>query len=146
MPARNEEIENAKEEGIEFKFLTQPIEFLSDENGNVKAIKCINMKLGEPDESGRKRPIPIENSEYIIECDTVVVAIGQRPNPLLPHTIKDLNLGKIGNIQVDPQTMETSLKGIFAGGDIASGAATVIEAMGEGKIAAKSIDRYLGGL
>lgn len=143
MPARKDEIENAKEEGIKFKFLIQPIEFLGDEDGYVNGIRCIKMQLDKPDESGRRKPVPIDGSEHIIECDTVVIAIGQRPNPLLPQRIKGLKLGKIANIEVNHETMETSVPGVFAGGDIVSGAATVIEAMGQGKIAAKAIAKYL---
>jgi glutamate synthase (NADPH/NADH) small chain len=142
MPARAEEIEHAKEEGIIFKLLTNPIEFIGDEKGKLKAVKCIKMKLGEPDESGRRRPIPIKDSEYVIKIDTALVAIGQSPNPLIPQSFKKLKIEKWGNIKTDEKG-RTSLPGIFAGGDIATGAATVILAMGAGKKAARSIDKYL---
>jgi glutamate synthase (NADPH/NADH) small chain len=142
MPARNEEIHHAKEEGVIFKLLTNPIEFIGDENGKVKAVKCIEMKLGEPDESGRRRPIPIHNSEFIIEIDTALVAIGQSPNPLVPESFKELETEKWGNLKVD-EDGQTTVPGVFAGGDIATGAATVILAMGAGKKAARAIDKYL---
>jgi glutamate synthase (NADPH/NADH) small chain len=142
MPARAEEIEHAKEEGIIFKLLTNPIEFIGDEKGKLKAVKCIKMKLGEPDESGRRRPIPIKDSEYVIKIDTALVAIGQSPNPLIPQSFKKLKIEKWGNIKTD-ENGKTSLPDIFAGGDIATGAATVILAMGAGKKAARSIDKYL---
>jgi glutamate synthase (NADPH/NADH) small chain len=143
MPARIEEIENAKEEGIKFKLLTAPIRFIPDEKGFVKEIECIQMELGEPDESRRRRPIPKKGSEFVIKADTVIVAIGQSPNPLIPHAMPLLKLGKQGNIMVDTETMMTSIPGIFAGGDIVTGADTVISAMGAGKKAAVAIDKYL---
>jgi glutamate synthase (NADPH/NADH) small chain len=142
MPARAEEIEHAKEEGIKFKLLTNPIEFIGDKNGRLKAVKCLKMKLGEPDESGRRRPIPIKNSEFTIEIDTALVAIGQSPNPLIPQSFKDLKIEKWGNIKTDDNG-KTSVPGVFAGGDIATGAATVILAMGAGKRAARAINEYL---
>ncbi|RLF41779.1 MAG: glutamate synthase (NADPH), homotetrameric [Thermoplasmata archaeon] len=142
MPAREEEIEHAKEEGVEFKLLTNPIRFIGDERGNLKAVECIRMKLGEPDESGRRRPIPIEGSEFKIDIDTALIAIGQSPNPLIPQVMKDLKLGRKGNIEID-EMGRTNIPGIFAGGDIATGAATVILAMGAGKKAAKAIHEYL---
>jgi len=142
MPARNEEIHHAKEEGVIFRLLTNPIEFVGDDKGILKSVKVIKMKLGEPDESGRRRPIPIPNSEETINIDTALVAIGQSPNPLIPQTVKDLKIAKWGNIEVD-EDGQTSIPGIFAGGDIATGAATVILAMGAGKKAARAIDKYL---
>ena len=143
MPARKEEYENAKEEGIEFHFLTQPIRFIGDDHGYLKGIEVQKMQLGEPDESGRRRPVPVVGSETIMEFDTAIVAIGQKPNPLLTSTMPELKLGKSGIIIVDPQTCQTNIEGIFAGGDITTGAATVISAMGAGKKAAHSIMKYL---
>lgn len=143
LPARREEVEHAKEEGIKFAFLTSPVEIISDDNGWVKAMKCIRYELGEPDASGRRRPIPIEGSEYIMEVDTVVVAIGQGPNPLVPRTTKGLEITPKGNIVADPATGATSKPGVFAGGDVVTGAATVILAMGAGRTAAKAIHEYL---
>jgi len=142
MPARIEEIHHAKEEGVIFKLLTNPVEFIGDEKGKLKSVKCIKMKLGEPDESGRRRPIPIPNSEFTIEIDTALVAIGQNPNPLVPRSFKELKTEKWGNLKVD-EDGQTTVPGVFAGGDIATGAATVILAMGAGKQAARSIDKYL---
>ncbi len=142
MPARLEEIENAEEEGIKFKFLTTPVRFLSDESGWVKGMECIAMRLGEPDESGRRRPIPIEGSEFVMNVDTVVIAIGQTPNPIIQRTTKGLKTTRWGTIVVNEKTGKTSKKGVYAGGDVVSGAATVISAMGAGKRAARSIHRY----
>jgi len=142
MPARNEEIEHAKEEGIEFMFLTNPTEIIGDENSWVKGMKCIKMKLGEPDESGRRRPIPIPGSEFPLDVDMVIIGCGQSPNPLVPEATKGLKTAKWGNIIVD-ENGRTSLKKVWAGGDIASGGATVIAAMGEGKIAAADIHKFL---
>lgn len=143
MPARVEEVERAEEEGVNCIILTNPVRFIGNENGWVTGIECIQMELGEPDESGRRRPVPIPGSEFEIPIDTVVVAIGQGPNPLLLETIEGLALNKKGYIAADPQTGATSLPGVFAGGDIVTGAATVISAMGAGKRAARSIDLYL---
>ncbi|MFN4227594.1 MAG: NADPH-dependent glutamate synthase [Candidatus Ratteibacteria bacterium] len=143
MPARKEEYENALEEGIKFIFLVQPLEIIGDEKGYVKFVKVIHNKLGEPDESGRRKPVPIEGSEEVIPFDTVIVAIGQSPSPLITQTYPELKTGRHGNIIVNPETCETNIKGIYAGGDIATGAATVISAMGMGKKAAKSIIEYL---
>ncbi|HEC87870.1 MAG TPA: NADPH-dependent glutamate synthase [Thermoplasmata archaeon] len=142
MPARNEEIEHAKEEGIEFMLLTTPTEIIGDENNWVKQMKCIKMKLGEPDESGRRRPIPIEGSEFPVDVDIVVIAIGQSPNPLVPEATKGLKIAKHGNIITD-ENGRTSLERVWAGGDIATGAATVIAAMGAGKKAAADIHKFL---
>jgi glutamate synthase (NADPH/NADH) small chain len=142
MPARIEEIERAEEEGVNCVILTTPVRFVGNENGWVTGMECIQMELGEPDESGRRRPVPIPGSEFIISADTVVVAIGQGPNPLLLETIKGLALNKRGYIVADPETGATNLRGVFAGGDIVTGAATVISAMGAGKRAARAIDRF----
>jgi len=142
-PARVEEIHHAGEEGVIFKFLTLPIRYLEDDAGWVIGMEALKMELGEPDESGRRRPMPIEGSEFMIDCDLVVVAIGNSPNPLLPRSTPGLKLGRKGTIEIDHETGRTSLPGIFAGGDIATGAATVIEAMGAGKRAARGIDHYL---
>lgn len=143
MPARAEEIENAKEEGIEFKLLTNPTAILGDESGKVKGMECIKMELGEPDSSGRRRPVPIKGSEFVIDCDMVIPALGNQANPLLTSSMKGLELNKWGNIVADPETGATNLPGVYAGGDIVTGAATVIQAMGAGKVAARSIDAYL---
>ena len=142
MPARDEEIKHAREEGVIFKLLTNPVKFIGDDSGLLKEMECIKMKLGEPDDSGRRRPIPISGSEETIKIDTALVAIGQSPNPLIPQTVKDLKIGKWGNIETD-EDGRTNIPNIFAGGDIATGAATVILAMGAGKRAARAIDRYL---
>lgn len=142
MPARIEEIERAEEEGVNCIILTTPVRFIGNENGWVTGMECIQMELGEPDESGRRRPIPVPGSEFVIPADTVVVAIGQGPNPLLLETIKGLALNKRGYIVADPETGATNLRGVFAGGDIVTGAATVISAMGAGKRAARAIDRF----
>lgn len=143
MPARLEESEHAKEEGIKFLLLTNPVAINGDDQGWVKSLTCLHYELGEPDASGRRSPVPIPGSEFEIEVDTVVVAIGQGPNPLVTHSTPGLALNKRGNIIADPETMETSKPGVFAGGDIVTGAATVILAMGAGKTAAASINEYL---
>lgn len=143
LPARVEEVHHAKEEGIIFDLLTNPIEILGDENGWVKAIKCIKMELGEPDKSGRRRPVEVKDSEFIIEIDTVIMALGTSPNPLISSTTKGLNINKWGCLEVNEETGETSKEGVFAGGDTVTGAATVILAMEAGKKAAKGIDKYL---
>jgi glutamate synthase (NADPH/NADH) small chain len=145
LPAREEEIENAFDEGIRPVFLTVPVEILGDENGWVKGLECIRMELGEPDESGRRKPVPVAASNHILEADTVIMAIGQGPNPLLTLTTPGLDLNKWGYIVADEATGATSKKGVFAGGDIVSGAATVILAMGAGKKAAMAIHDYLQG-
>ena len=141
-PARAEEIEHAEEEGIEFNWLTAPVEILDDGNGNVRAMRCIRMELGEPDDSGRRRPVPIEGSEYEFETDMVVYAIGTNANPILGQTTR-LKLNKWGYIETD-KNLATSMAGVFAGGDIVTGAATVILAMGAGRKAASSMKAYLG--
>ncbi|MFH1374761.1 MAG: NADPH-dependent glutamate synthase [bacterium] len=143
MPARDEEIHHAKEEGIQFHLLTTPINFIDDGEGRVKAMECIKMELGEPDSSGRRRPVPIEGSNYIMEVDLVVVAIGNSSNPLIPKTTPGLDCNKWGNIIADPETMLTSRKGVYAGGDIVTGGATVILAAGAGKTAARAMHKYL---
>jgi len=130
MPARLEEIEHAREEGVQFKLLTSPIEILGDKNGWVKGMICQQYELGEPDESGRRRPIPIKDSEYELQVDTIIMAIGQGPNPLVPQTTPDLQINSHGNIIAEDKTGATSKPGVFAGGDIVTGAATVIQAMG----------------
>ena len=145
MPARQEEIENAKEEGLKFQMLTQPVKFLGGEKGFVKGVECIKMKLGEPDASGRRRPVPIEASNFVLDVETVVVAVGQNPNPLLPASTPGLETTAHGTIKVD-ESCATSLKGVFAGGDITTGADTVISAMGAGKKAALEIDKYIKAL
>jgi len=142
-PARLEELENAEEEGVKFKFLTNPIKFLGNQYGWVCGMECISMQLGEPDESGRRRPVPIKGSEFTMDIDTVVVAIGQTPNPIIPRTTKGLQTTKWGGIIVEEGTGKTSIEGVYAGGDIVSGAATVISAMGAGKNAAGAIHEYI---
>ena len=142
IPARKEEVVHAQEEQIEFKTLTNPTEILGDENGNVKGIRCVKMELGEPDETGRRSPHPVENSEFDIDVDCVIMAIGTSPNPLIKSTTTGLDVNRRGGIIAD-ENGQTSRKGVFAGGDTVTGAATVIKAMGAGKIAAKSIDEYI---
>jgi glutamate synthase (NADPH) small chain len=145
VPARAEEAHHAEEEGVEFHFLTAPVEVVGNDQRWVTGLKCIRMKLGTPDASGRARPEPVPGSEFVLPCDVVVVAIGTRANPLLTATCPDLKLNKYGNILADDRGM-TSLPGVFAGGDIVRGAATVILAMGDGKRAAKAMDEYLKGV
>lgn len=142
MPARGEEIEHAGEEGVEFKFLENPVEILGNENGQVRGIKVLSYQLGEPDASGRRSPVPIPNSEHEIACDAVIVALGNNSNPLIPKTTPEINVDKRGHILVD-ENQETSMPKVWAGGDIVLGAATVILAMGEGRKAAASINEYL---
>ncbi|MEE9151527.1 MAG: NADPH-dependent glutamate synthase [Thermoplasmata archaeon] len=139
LPARAEEAENAMEEGIIFKFLTAPVKYHANKRGWVSAMECIQMELGEPDDSGRRRPIPIEDSEFIIDIDVVVVAIGNRPNPLVPATTPGLDTTKWGTLVADEETGKTTKDNVWAGGDIVTGAATVISAMGAGKKASKAI-------
>jgi glutamate synthase (NADPH/NADH) small chain len=143
MPARNEEIHHAEQEGVQFRFLTAPVRFLGSEDGWVTAMECIRMELGEPDASGRRRPVPIEGSNYVIPVDTVVVAIGNSSNPLIPRTTPGLDTNKWGNILVTEETNMTSRPGVFAGGDIVTGGATVILAAGAGKVAARAIHEYV---
>lgn len=143
MPARKEEIEHAMEEGIEFKCLNNPVRLLPDENGRVKAMECVQMELTEPDESGRRKPVVKEGSNFLLDVDTVVIAIGTSPNPLIRSTTPGLETNRRGCLVVDENTMKTSREGVYAGGDAVTGAATVILAMGAGKQAAKSIDEFL---
>ena len=143
LPARAEEVEHAKEEGIDFQLLTNPVAIEDNGEGWVKSMRCIRMELGEPDASGRRRPVPIEGSEFDIDVDTVIVAIGTGPNPIIAHTTPGLETTKRGNIAADEETGATSKPGVFAGGDIVTGAATVILAMGAGRKAAAAIDEYL---
>ncbi len=143
MPAREEEIENALEEGIKFELLTNPVRILSDENGWVKRIECVRMELGEPDASGRARPIEIKGSNFYFDCETVIMALGTDANPLLPKSTEGLALNKWGYVIVDEQTGKTSLEGVYAGGDIVTGSATVISAMGAAKRSTRAIDEYL---
>ena len=142
LPARKEEVEHAMEEGIIFKLLCNPIEIVGDDKGNVSKIKCIEMELGDPDASGRRSPVPKENSEFIIDCDCVIMALGTSPNPLIKNNTANLNVSNRGGIVVD-ETGLTSIKGLYAGGDAVSGAATVIKAMEAGIIAGKGIDEKL---
>ena len=143
LPARREEVHHAKEEGIIFDLLTNPVEIHADETGWVKSITCIRMELGEPDASGRRRPVEIPGSEFEIECDAVIMSLGTSPNPLISSTTKGLEANRRGCIVADEEKGQTSKEGVFAGGDAVTGAATVILAMGAGKAAAKGIDEYL---
>ena len=142
LPARKEEIENAEEEGIICKFLANPTRFMGDEKGWVKAMECICMELGAPDESGRRRPVPVKGSEFVMDVDTVIVAIGRTPNPIIQRTTEGLEVTKWGTIVTD-ENGRASLEGVYAGGDIVTGEATVISAMGAGKKAARAIHEYL---
>jgi glutamate synthase (NADPH/NADH) small chain len=143
LPARKEEVEHAEEEGIIFKTLCNPVEVLGDEKGFVKGVKCIEMELGEPDASGRRRPIEKPGSEFVLDVDCMIMSIGTSPNPLIKSTTKGLDTNKHGCIVADETTGQTSRPGVFAGGDAVTGAATVILAMGAGKNAAKAIDEYI---
>jgi len=143
LPARHEEVENAREEGVIFELLTNPVRFIGDSRGFLSGIECVKMKLGEPDSSGRRRPIPVEGSNFLIDIDNVVVAVGQSPNPIIQQTTGGLEVSRHGTIIVDEETMRTSIDGVYAGGDVVSGAATVISAMGAGKKAAKAIHEYI---
>jgi len=143
LPARVEEVYHAKEEGIIFNLLTNPVEILEDEKGWVKGMKCIKMELGEPDQSGRRRPVEIEGSEYIMDVDTVIMSLGTSPNPLISSTTKGLETNKRKCIIAEEETGLTTREGVYAGGDAVTGAATVILAMGAGKQAASAIDEYL---
>ncbi len=151
LPARKEEVEHAQEEGIDFRLLNNPVEILGyrnpdnprdPKNGCVEAIRCIRMELGEPDEKGRRRPVAIPGSEFILDVDTVIMAIGTSPNPLIKNTTEGLEVNRWGGIIVNEENL-TSREGIYAGGDVVTGSATVISAMGAGKIAAQGIDDYL---
>ena len=143
LPARREEVHHAREEGIIFNLLTNPVEIHADENGWVKGITCLRMELGEPDASGRRRPVEIPGSEFYIECDSVIMSLGTSTNPLISSTTKGLEANRRGCIVADEEKGQTSREGVFAGGDAVTGAATVILAMGAGKAAAKGIDEYL---
>jgi glutamate synthase (NADPH/NADH) small chain len=145
LPARDEEIHHAEEEGVKFELMASPVQIVSNDEGWVSGVECQMMELGEPDDSGRRRPTPIADSEYIIDCDMVVVAIGTRSNPMLTSSEPDLKINEWGYLVVDDTGM-TSVPGIFAGGDIVRGAATVILAMGDGKRAARAIEQYLGSV
>lgn len=143
LPARVEEVHHAKEEGIKFELLTNPVEILVDENGWVCGMKCVRMELGEPDASGRRRPVEIKGSEFVMELDTVIMSLGTSPNPLIASTTAGLEVNKRQGIVTEEESGQTSKGGVFAGGDAVTGAATVILAMGAGKVAAKGIDKYL---
>ena len=145
MPARAEEVHHAEQEGVDFQMLTNPKRVIADENGKIVALECVKMELGEPDASGRRGVSEIAGSEFQIPCDALVVAIGNRPNPLLPMTCASLKTTKKGTLEVDAETLQTSMPQVFAGGDVVSGAATVISAMGQAKIAARSINKYQKG-
>ena len=143
LPARAEEVEHAREEGIKFELLTNPVEILTDDDNNVRGMKCVRMELGEPDASGRRRPVVIEGSEFELETDAVIMALGTSPNPLIASTTEGLETNKWKCIVADEEFGRTSKEGVFAGGDAVTGAATVILAMGAGKAAAKGIDEYI---
>ncbi len=143
MPARAAEIHHAEEEGVEFHLLTNPLRFIGDERGRVTGMECISMELGEPDDSGRRRPVPIQGSEFQLECDLAVISVGAGANPLLTRTTEGLSCDKKGYILADPVTGKTSRKGVWAGGDIVTGMATVILAMGAGRMASESMHDYL---
>lgn len=145
MPARRLEIEHAKEEGVKFQFLVQPQEFIGDEKGNVKKLRCLQCRLGEPDTSGRRRPVPIEGSDFEVDCDVAIIAVGLNANVILTRMTPGLKADKNGDLVVNPDTMETSIKGVYAGGDIVGGEGTVIEAMGMAKKASAAILEYLSG-
>lgn len=145
LPARIEEVRHAEEEGIKFMLLTNPVKYIGNDQMMVKGMECIRMKLGEPDSSGRRRPIPIEGSNFVIDCDLVVVAIGTTSNPLIFQNFPELKRNKWGYIEVNPETNETSVENVYAGGDIVTGSATVIQAMGAGRIAANAIHKKLSG-
>ena len=143
MPARDEEIHHAEQEGVIFKLLSNPAAFHAGPNNWLKEVECITMKLGEPDDSGRRRPVPVPDANFRVPIDVAIIAIGNSPNPLIPSTTPDIESGKWGNIVTDLETGKTSKEGVFAGGDVATGAATVILAMGAGKIAARGIHEYV---
>jgi len=145
MPAREEEVHHAKEEGVAFELLTNPSRILGDEAGWVKGVECIRMELGEPDASGRRRPVPVKGSEFVLDVDTAVVAIGQSPNPILRNSLPELKTTSWGGIIADETTGATNLPGVYAGGDVVTGAATVILAMGAGKASAAAMHGLLGG-
>jgi glutamate synthase (NADPH/NADH) small chain len=143
MPARIDEVRHAEEEGIRFELLSAPVALVGDERGRVSAVKCIRMQLGEPDSSGRRRPVPIPGSEYTLPADLVVVAIGNKPNPMIMKSNREFETTAWGGIKADEATGLTSVAGVYAAGDVVTGAATVIEAMGAAKRAAHAIDEYM---
>ena len=143
MPARIEEIHHAEQEGVEMFLLTAPTRFFGNDDGHLTGMECLKMELGEPDDSGRRRPVPIKGSEFRMDCDLAVIAVGSGANPLLTSSTEGLKLNKWGYIVADPDTGKTSRKGVWAGGDIVTGQATVILAMGAGRKAADSIHKYL---
>ena len=145
LPARREEVHHAKEEGVEFRMLSNPVEIIGDEKGWVNGIRCIRMELGEPDESGRRSPVPVPGSEFEIEADSVIMALGTSPNPLIARTTAGLDTTRRGCLVADEDGV-TTRPGVFAGGDAVTGAATVILAMGAGRKAAAAIDRYIKSL
>ncbi len=145
LPARLEEVHHAKEEGIDFKMLTNPVQILAKDGGWVRAIECVEMELGEPDESGRRSPVEKKDSNFEVECDVVIMALGTSPNPLIASTTEGLDTNRWGCVVAD-DSGATSRKGVFAGGDVVTGAATVILAMGAGRTAAKAIDEYIKSL
>ena len=143
MPARLEEVHHAEEEGVQFLFHTNPVSLQDDGNGRLRGMSCQQMGMGEPDDSGRRSPVPVEGSEFEMEIDAAIVAIGNDPNPIIQRNAPDLQVDRRGNITADSESMKTSKRGVFAGGDIVSGAATVIEAMGAGRSAARAMDEYI---
>ena len=143
MPARKEEIHHAKEEGIDFRLLNNPVKIIGDDEGKVTKIECVEMELGEPDASGRRRPITKEGSNFTLDVDCVIIAIGNSPNPLIRTTTPGIEANKKGCLVVDESTMQTTREGVYAGGDAVTGAATVILAMGAGRQASKSIDEFI---
>jgi len=145
MPARKEEVHHAKEEGVQFLLLTNPVEYLGDKDGWVTGVKCIRMELGEPDASGRRSPVPVPGSEFVIDVDTVVVAVGTMANPIVPSTTPGLETNRRGYIITKGESGETTRRGVYAGGDIVTGSATVILAMGAGRKAAQAIHQALSG-
>ena len=145
MPARIEEIHHAEEEGIIFELLTNPVRIIGNDDGWVTGMECIRMELGEPDDSGRRRPIPIKGSEFIVDADTVIVSVGTGANPLLTKSTPGLKLNKWDYVEINEKTGETSIPGVYAGGDIVRGAATVILAMGDGRVASRAMHAYIMG-
>jgi len=143
MPARREEIHHAIEEGVEFRCLENPVEYHSDKTGRVTRVILQKMTLGEPDESGRRSPVTVEGSEYALDVDQVIISIGVSPNPLIPRQMPELEVTRWGTFKINPETMQTNIPDIFAGGDIVRGGATVILAMGDGRKAAAGIDKYI---
>lgn len=143
MPARVEEIHHGEEEGLKFQLLTNPVRFIGDKDGRLKSVECVRMELGEPDESGRRRPVAVKGSEFTIDAEVAIIAVGNGANPLIPQTTPDIKLNKWGNIVINQDTGRTNKKGVFSGGDIVRGGATVILAMGDGRRAADSIHEYI---